>query len=417
MSVEHSTDEIGYDPFDIEVMANPYPYYRKLRASAPVYYTPQYDTYWLSRFADIEEMLQPRGNALVSTESSIPMPEVLRQHHRGKPPWASMDPLAPMTLLHSPYYEDIRRAHAQPFTPRGVAQLEQFTRDTAAALLEEHLPNGSFDLFLDYGGMLSALLTCRLFDVDPAEAPGLLETVNATTAYDPERGGIDNAQLFSRVKHYMLPAIERRRAAGADGSAPLYDGLINLRTRDEGRALTDSEISDELTCAFIANTETPGKVAAQGLLELSRRPQQLAEVREGLPESATIATEEMLRFCAPAQWFLRTIHEDVVIAGVPMKAGQRVAGLVTSANRDEREFENSEEFIWNRPFRKQLAFGMGRNHCLGLHIARLQIRVLVETFLSRVGDYSFDLERAVLRPSYFHCAYSSLPVNVSTRSN
>lgn len=412
MRASENPDDIGYDPFDIEVMSNPFPYYRKLRARREPYYTAQYDTYWLSRFTEIEDMLQPRGNALVATESSIPMPEILRQHHAGAPPWASLNPLSPMTLLHSPYYEDIRRAHAQPFTPRGVARFEAFTRETTRALLDKHLPKKHFDLFLDYGGMLSALLTCELFDIDPAQAPDILATVNATTAYDPERGGIDNEQLFLRMKRFMLPSIARRRAAGADGSNLLFDGLINLQLRDGKRALTDDEISDELTCAFIANTETPGKVAAQGLLELSRRPAQLAELRSNLAENVTIATEEMLRFGAPAQWFLRTVHEDCEIAGVHMRPGQRVVALVASANRDEDEFDNADEFIWNRRFRKQLSFGMGRNHCLGLHIARLQIRVLVEEFLARVDEYSFDLDTAVLNPSYFHFAYSSLPVHI-----
>jgi cytochrome P450 len=260
--------------------------------------------------------------------------------------------------------------------------------------------------------MLSALLTAKLFEIDPSMAPEILKTVNATTSYDPERGGIDNSLLFLNMKRFMTPSIARRRAEGADGSAPLFDPLIHYRTKPDGRALTDDEISDELACAFIANTETPGKVAAQGLLELLRRPQQLAEVRSDLAKNIPIVTEEMLRFCAPAQWFLRTIHKDTVIGGVPMKAGQRVAGLVNSANRDEREYENSEEFIWNRKIRKQIAFGLGLHHCLGLHIARLQIRVLVQEFLERVQSYRFDLDKAILRPSYFHWAYSSLPVTV-----
>jgi hypothetical protein len=76
---------------------------------------------------------------------------------------------------------------------------------------------------------------------------------------------------------------------------PLFDGLLNYRTKPDDRPLTDDEIADELTCAFIANTETPGKVAAQGLLELSRRPGQLAQLREDLPKNVPIATEEMLR--------------------------------------------------------------------------------------------------------------------------
>ena len=74
-------DDIGYDPFDVRVMANPHPFYDRLRNRQPVYYTAKYDTFWLSRFGDIVEMLSIGDNALVSSESSIPMPEVLLQHH------------------------------------------------------------------------------------------------------------------------------------------------------------------------------------------------------------------------------------------------------------------------------------------------------------------------------------------------
>lgn len=404
--------EIGYDPFDLEVMANPHPYYDRLRNEAPVYYTPQYDTYWLSRFDDVLELTLASSEALISSESSIPMPEVLLQHHKGKPPLASTNPMSPMTMLHNPHYSEIRAAHAKPFRPAEVKALEAFVRGHCARLLEEHLPKKRFDLFLDYGGMVSALLTCDIFDVDPAEAEDLLTTVNAITMYDPERGGIDNNLFFTRLKRFMLPAIARRRAQGADGSKPIFDGLLTYQTKPDGRLLSDDEIADELTCAFIANTETPGKVAAQGLLELSRRPEQLAEMRQDLPKNSVTATEEMLRYGVPNQWFLRTIHQDIVIAGTPMKAGQRVAGLIACGNRDERVFENAQEFIWNRPIARHIAFGMGLHHCMGLHIARLQIRVAVEEFLKRVTRYRFHLDEAVLRPSYFHWAYSSLPVEI-----
>jgi cytochrome P450 len=405
-------DDIGYDPFDVRVMTNPHPYYQRLRNERPVYYTGKYDTFWLSRFRDIVEMLSIGDNALVSSESSIPMPEVLLQHHRGDPPKASINPLAPMTLLDSPTYDEIRNAHMKPFRPRPVAELEEFCRQVCRDLLDEHLPKREFDLFLDYGGTLSALLTCKLFCIDRAQARDILETVNAITMYDPGRGGVDNNLFFTKLKRFMLPAIARRRAEGPDGSVPIFDGLLNYKVKPDERPLSDDEIADELTCAFIANTETPGKVAAQGLLELVRRPTQLESFRADLQKNSPIAAEEMLRFCAPAQFFLRTIHKDVTIAGVQMRAGQRVAGLVACANRDEREFENADEFIWNRKIPRQLAFGLGLHHCMGLHIARLQIRVLVQEFLLRVNSYGFDLEKAILRPSYFHWAYGSLPVKI-----
>jgi cytochrome P450 len=405
-------DDIGYDPFDVKVMSNPHPYYTRLRNEQPVYYTAKYDTFWLSRFKDIVEMLAIGDNALVSSESSIPMPEVLLKHHKGMPPRGSLNPLAPMTLLHSPTYDEVRNAHMKPFRPRAVAELEQYCRDTCRELLDKHLPQREFDLFLDYGGTLSALLTCKLFCIDSSQARDILETVNAITMYDPERGGVDNSLFFTKLKRFMLPAIARRRAQGPDGSVPIYDGLLSYKLKPEERSLTDDEIADELTCAFIANTETPGKVAAQGLLELSRRPEQLQAFRANLSKNSPLATEEMLRFCAPAQFFLRTIHKDVVIAGVAMRVGQRVAGLVACANRDEREFEHADDFVWDRKIPRQLAFGLGLHHCMGLHIARLQIRVLVEEFLARVSSYAFDLSKALLRPSYFHWAYGSLPVKI-----
>jgi cytochrome P450 len=230
--------------------------------------------------------------------------------------------------------------------------------------------------------------------------------------YDPDRGGIDNALFFTKLKRFMVPAIARRRAAGPDGSMPIFDGLLRYRTNPDGRALIDDEIADELTCAFIANTETPGKVAARGLLELSRHPEQLAEMRIDLATNTRIATEEMLRFGVPNQWFLRTAHKDIVIAGTPIRAGQRVAGLIACGNRDESVFANASEFIWNRPIERHIAFGFGLHHCMGLHIARLQIRVAVEEFLKRVTDYRVCVDKAMLRPSYFHWAYSSLPVEI-----
>ncbi len=405
-------DDIGYDPFDLKVMSNPLPYYERLRNEAPVYYTPKYDTYWLSRFNDIVELTFASPDAVISSESSIPMPEVLLQHHDGKPPLAPTNPMSPMTQLHNPHYIEIRTAHAKPFRPAEVKALEDFVRDHCVRLLEQHLPKKKFDLFLDYGGMVSALLTCKIFGVDPADAEDLLTTVNSITMYDPERGGIDNALFFTKLKRFMLPPIERRRAEGADGSMPIFDGLLNYRTKDNGRQLTDDEIADELTCAFIANTETPGKVAARGLLELQRRPEQLAEMRRDLAKNSVIATEEMLRYGVPNQWFLRTIHQDITIAGTPMKAGQRVVGLIACGNRDERVFDNAQEFIWDRPIERHIAFGLGLHHCMGLHIARLQIRVAVEEFLKRVTNYRFNLDEAILLPSYFHWAYGSLPVEV-----
>jgi cytochrome P450 len=118
----------------------------------------------------------------------------------------------------------------------------------------------------------------------------------------------------------------------------------------------------------------------------------------------------MIRYCAPAQWFARTAHKPVKGAGADIKGGPRIMVLFASAARDEDEYERPDEFIWNRPIRRLLAFGYGQHFCIGVHLARLEIRVLVEEFLKRAPSFSFDMARAVRLPSSFQWGWNSLPV-------
>jgi cytochrome P450 len=308
----------------------------------------------------------------------------------------------------------MRLAFMKALRPKAVRELEDFVRGLVRERLDLLIPRGTFDLLADYGGYVSAAVTCRLFDIPLSETEAVRDAVNSLADYDEETGKVDIPAAFRRLADFIQPAIERRRAAGADGSVPMIDGLINYRAED-GRALATSEISDQLVCSFIANTETPPRPAAQGLLALADHPVQLAEVRQDLATNVPIAVEEMLRVCTTAQWMIRTAHRDVEVAGVAVKAGQRVLVSPFAASRDEREFVDAEAFVWNRPIPRTLSFGFGQHHCVGNHIARLQIRLLVGEFLARVGDYGFDLAQAKHSESYFHWGYNKLPVTIRDR--
>jgi cytochrome P450 len=122
----------------------------------------------------------------------------------------------------------------------------------------------------------------------------------------------------------------------------------------------------------------------------------------------------MLRFCGPAQWFGRTCRKETTIAGQRIQPGQRVVYLTQSANRDPREFTDPDQFRWDRPIPRTLAFGLGQHFCIGLHVARLEGRVMLEEFLGRVDDYDIDLASAVRRPSSFQWGYNVMPVVVGS---
>ena len=406
-----------FDPFSIEVMADPDRYYRQLRDRYPVYYSEQYDTFFFSRFNDVWEVLRVGDNTFVATEGNLPTPEYLRSHrNQGAPPFVCINPMGPGPALPSPYYEEMRQAHIAPLQPKSIAALETFVRQQAQEQLRQLLPRGKFDLSLDYAAIVAARMICHLFRLPLSLADTVLAEVGAIGRSDPAKEGkksVDLSAFFVQMKPRIVPLVRSRRAAGADGSHSLVDGLIQWRSKADGRPLTDEEIADQLVCAMVGGMEAVPKVTSRGIMELWRRLEQLDAVRADLPRNLGVATREMIRYCAPAQYTFRTAHRDVTVAGQKISAGQRVASMLYSAARDEREFADPDEFIWNRPIPRIISFGLGQHHCIGKHLAILEVRILVEEFLKSVDSVEFLLEESGRNTGYFQRGWISLPVRAA----
>lgn len=128
---------------------------------------------------------------------------------------------------------------------------------------------------------------------------------------------------------YLTPVVQRRRA-GEGRELPIVDNLLQYRLPD-GSAFSDLEAAVQMLGVFIGGTETVPKIVAHGLWELTRHPEQLAAVRTDLDANVPIAREEMIRFCAPAQWFARTVRKPFTLHGTTLQPGQRVITLLASA--------------------------------------------------------------------------------------
>lgn len=405
-----STSEFAYDPFDADVMANPLPYYRTLRDEYPVYYLPQWDTFALSRFDDIWQVLEVNDGTFVASEGTLPAAAVLAKHNNGPVEDPPLHPLPFHAVFDADLYGEIRRAHSQPFRPRSVAGLEARIRELANERLDLLLPQGSFDLTQDYGGIVAASMVCDLLGISTELAPQVLAAVNAGSLAAPGEG-VDTAQSRPNYLAYLTPVVERRRVDQSGHPLPVVDGLLGYRLPD-GSALSDVETATQMLCVFIGGTETVPKIVAHGLWELSQRPDQLAAVLADPAANVPVAREEMLRFCAPAQWFARTARRPFTIHGQPIEAGQRVITLLASANRDEREYPDPDVFIWNRPITRSLVFGRGQHFCLGYHLARLEVAVLVQEWLRRVPDFEIKGQAATRLPSSFQWGWNQIPVVV-----
>ncbi|ODR04330.1 cytochrome [Mycobacterium sherrisii] len=391
-------------------MANPLPYYRILRDRYPVYYMPQWDTFALSRFEDIWQVLELNDGTFVASEGTLPSAAVLAKHNSGPVEDPPLHPLPFHAVFDTDLYSEIRRAHSAPLRPRSVAGLAARIRELANERLDELLPQGSFDLTQDYGRIVAASMVCDLLGIATELAPQVLAAVNAGNLTAPGEG-VDTAQARPNYLEYLIPVVRRRRADQSGRPLPVVDGLLGYRLPD-GSALSDVEAATQMLCIFIGGTETVPKIVSHGLWELSLRPEQCAAVRADPAATVPVAREEMLRYCAPAQWFARTARRPFTIHGQTIHHGQRVITLLASANRDEREYVNPDEFVWNRPITRSLVFGRGQHFCIGFHLARLEVTVLVQEWLRRVSDFAINGRAATRPPSSFQWGWNSIPVEV-----
>lgn len=400
-----------YDPYSEEAMSDPLPLYRVLRDKHPMYYSKKYDTYFLSRFEDAHEMLSSTDNTFISSESTLPPPEVLLHHHRGTVTEATTDPLSPHFTHGSPVYEQLQRAHSKPLRPGAVRGLEEFIRALTRERLDVLLPRRRFDLTQNYAGIVSAGVMCDMFGIPRSEAKYVLDMVNAGSLSDPKTGGVRSTEPTIRLLEMIEAGVRTRRKEGWDGGRPLVDGMLDLRL--EGRGLNDMEIAMTLISVLVGGVETVPKIVAHGLWLLQQHPEQSAQVRQDLSANVPTAFREMVRYCGPAQWFLRTVHKPTTLRGQELEVGQRVAYIVASAARDEREYgKDAEEFRWDRPNKRLLNFGHGQHFCVGYHLALLEGTILVEEFLRRVPEFTVVEDQTVRLPSSFQWGFNELPVRV-----
>jgi cytochrome P450 len=223
--------EFSYDPFDPDVMANPLPYYRVLRDEYPIYYIEKWDTFALSRFADVWRVLEINDGTFVASEGTLPAAGVLEQHNDGPVPDPPLHPMPFHANFDSPLYEDVRRCTSAPLRPRSVSKLADRIRTLANERLDALLPLGTFDLTQDYGGIVAASIVCELVGLPADLAPDVLATVNAGSLAKPG-AGVEVGNARPGFLSYLTPVVEDRRADGADGAQPIVDALLNYRLPD-----------------------------------------------------------------------------------------------------------------------------------------------------------------------------------------
>jgi cytochrome P450 len=392
-----TTTDLYYDPYDVEIDADPYPVYGRLREEMPLYYNERYDFYAVSRFDDVQRGLvdretfsSARGSVLEFIKAGIEMP-----------PGVVIFEDPPQHTVH-------RGLLSRVFTPRKMNALEPKVRDFCARALDPLVGAGRFDFVADLGAQVPMRTIGMLLGVPESAQEEARDRADAALRTEPGKP-MDMEHMTIGEGDFFADYIDWRAAHPSDD---LMTELLFAEFEDEtgtARRLTRDEVLIYVSVLSGAGNETTGRLIGWMGKVLAEHPGQrreLAEDRSLVPN----AVEELLRFEPPTPHVARHVTRDVGFHGGKVPAGSAMMCLSGSANRDEARYPDPDRFDIHREAGLHLTFGRGIHHCLGAALARLEGRVALDEVLRRFPEWDVDWENARRAPTSTVRGWDSLPV-------
>jgi cholest-4-en-3-one 26-monooxygenase len=307
---------------------------------------------------------------------------------------------APMSLISmdEPEHTRQRRLINKGFTPRQVKRLEPHIRELSKQIIDEIKHRGEIDFVEDFAIHVPLIVIAELMGLDPSGRQKLYEWSDAMMGGDGHTDADDPALLaaataFGEYVEYLLPIIEDRRNNPREDLISILTGAFDDGALDGGEAvavrgddgLTSDELLMFLCILIVAGNETTRNAITGGLKAFSDFPDQKARLLDD-PELIDLAVDEIVRYVSPVISFCRTVTEDHRLHDKELREGDKVLILYQAANRDERVFDEPDEFRIDRDPNPHLGFGIGPHYCLGANLAKLEIKVVFEELFRALRD-------------------------------
>jgi cytochrome P450 len=315
-----------------------------------------------------------------------------------------------MLLLDPPRHTQMRLVISKRFTPRAVMPEEAHVREIAAKVVDAVAPRGECDFVTDVAARIPTAIICEMMGVPRADHDMMFELgTMAIGANDPEyqidgdRQKTGEAAQQGMFQYFVRLLEERKHNPGPDLISALAHGEI------VGEKLTDLEVLFNAFLLILGGQETTRNTLSGGMLALMENPDQWERVDHADNMLMRTTVEEFLRWTSPITHVMRTATRDSEIKGHKIKAGDKVVIWNASANRDEAVFQQPFKFDVGRWPNEHIAFGYGEHFCLGSHLARLELRVMIEEVTRRMRDMELAGPVQRLR-SNSHAGIKHMPV-------
>jgi cytochrome P450 len=396
------------DMFAADVIADPYPYYGRLREEDPVHWNELYELWVVTRHDDVVWMTRhhelfsnavfrndPRPAYPDIDESDLGLYEYVRNYQ------------ADQFIQHDrPEHLEMRKVVHSYFTPRAMEAWRPFVQKAVQELLDAAEHKGHMDVMKDVATPLPVLVIAQMMGVPAADRPHVRKL--AEKLLNIGRGEHDRMKPLTEgmqgMIDYVSPLVDERLTNPGD------DFISVLAAGERNGVFTRHQVLVNTSLLLLAGHETTINLLCNGTLAFIRHPEQWALLK-GDPEGwAQRATEECLRYDAPVKSLQRLATQDVDMRGRVLRKDDRVRWFISSANRDPEAFAQPDRFDITRDPNPHVAFGSGVHHCLGATLARVEGQEVFKALAERFPSLHLETEVLEYQPSITFRSLKSLPV-------
>lgn len=373
-----------YDPSAVAELRDPYPTLARARHEAPVFFSDVLGRWVITRQDDVLDVI--RDVEHFSNRLAMPVPEP-PQAVWSRLPLKNGRAVYPSALtplvMDDPEHRRARKVIQAPFTPRALRDREPMIRDIANRLFDAGR-GARIDLVNDYALPFALEVVSRIVGVPQADLPLILRGIDGVfklngLALTDEREILAAAETVSEYWEYISAMAESRCREPREDFASVI-----AQTEGEAGRPTPREVAEHIHSLISPGFETTAQAITHGLHALLTHREQW-EVLKSDRSLLDQAVMEMLRYRSVAKLLFREATSDVVVGGVPIPAGSIIALSLASADRDEDCYEHPDEFDITRRA-DNLAFGRWKHFCVGAPLAKLELKVTLETLIDRFPE-------------------------------
>ena len=390
-----SVEEV--DVFARETIENPYPTFDLLRSECPVYQVPDTQTYFLTRYEDIYDVLRKTNLFLRGAGKSRPLiSDSEAQDYFERNGWPKMSILGSNPPNHRRYRDMVDHF----FSVKGAKKQTGLITEIANELIDNWIDDGEVEYVSQFAELLPSMVITKMMGFPLEDLQRLKIWSEAWVApfslqLDAEQEK-EVAHLMVEFQHYIHDHIkERRENPREDPREDVVSYLVStpVQLHSGTRMLTDTEIINMVDHLYIGGNETTTFALTSGLWLLIENPD-LQATLASKPEQIRTFVEEVLRLESPTQGMDRHALEDTEIAGVSIPKGSHIHMRYAAANRDKSQFECPANLELERDnASKHLAFSIGETHCPGAGLTRLEQNIAMELLLKRLKKIEFAKEK------------------------